>query len=290
VQLISRLAVQARASAHAQAARLPAWARRGLRIGGGPARLDLRLDDLDGAGTPESRRAGEGAPRPVGEWQSRVVDWFIAHGPVPVTVITRPGNPLLMELARFCHRLDVPVTVRTVAEGLGKRQAEDIVDAGARRVVVVGATPAAVAEVARARASRRAKVDIEAEVLANTTLDEARQLVTAGADGVRVALGWRGALPGPYPLRGVVASFSRTPPWTWSALEAMRATTGEEPGTPRAAGRCPAGTRVVLDAAGACSCPWKLGRVDRAGGWAALDLHRNEIAACSRECWHPEVA
>lgn len=296
MQLISRLTVRARAAAHAQAARLPRWARRGLRLGAGPARLDLRLDDLDGVGTPPPRRAGdadphrEGGARPVEEWQGRVVDWFIANGPVPVTVISQPGNPLLAELARFCHRLDVPVTVRTVAEGLGKRQAEDIVDAGARRVVVSGATPAALGEVARARASRHAKVDIEAEVPANTTLEEARGLVTAGADGVRVALGWRGALPGPYPLRGVVASFSRTPHWTWSALDALGAATGEEPGTPRTSGRCPAGARVVLDAAGACSCPWKLGRVDRAGGWAALDLHRGEIAACSRECWHPEVA
>jgi len=289
VQLISRLVVLARSSAHAQAVRLPGWVLRGLRLGGGPARLELRLDDLDGVGT-ESRRAGEGAVRPLGEWQSRVLDWFMPHGPVPVTVISRPGNPLLMELTRFCHRLDVPVTVRTVAEGLGKRQAEDIVDAGARRVVVVGATPAAVGELGRARASRRAKVDIEAEVLPNTTLDEARGLVTAGADGVRVGLGWRGALPGPYPLRGVVASFSRTPAWTWSALDAMGAAAGEEPGTPRTGGHCPAGTRVVLDAAGSCSCPWKLGRVDRAGGWAALDLQRHEIAACTRECWHPEVA
>ncbi len=289
MQLISRLVVQARSSAHARAARLPAWARRGLRLGGGPARLDLRLDDLDGAGTPESRRAGEGAPRPLGEWQSRVLDWFIPHGPVPVTVISRPENPLLMEVTRFCHRLDVPVTVRTVAEGLGKRQAEDIIDGGARRVVVVGATPAAMAELAHARSSRRAKVDLEAEVLPNTTLDEARGLVNAGADGVRVVLGWRGALPGPYPLRGVVASFSRTPPGTWAALDAMGAVSGDEPGTARTGGRCPVGSRVVLDASGACSCPWKLGRVDRAGGWAALDLQRQEIASCTRECWHPEA-
>lgn len=291
MHLITRIEVYGRAALHRRVGRLPAWLRRGLRQLDGPARLDLRLDDLDGldgVGRPEARREGETGARPLEEWRQRVVDWFITHGPVPVTVISRPENPLLTEVVRFCHRLDVPVSVRTVGAGLGKLQAEAIIDGGARRVVVTAPTVDAFLSLVEARMSRSARVDFEAEVQADATLDDARALVNAGADGVRVAAGWQGAVPGPWPLRPLIASFSRTAPGVWAALDEM-ARDGTSPGRARKHGHCGIGMRVVLDAAGASSCPFKSGQVDRDAGWAGLAGHRAQIAACTRECWHPEV-
>lgn len=288
MHLITRIEVHGRAALHRGVARLPAWLRRGLRQLDGPARLDLRLDDLDRVRTAEARREGETGSRPLEEWRQRVVDWFIAHGPVPVVVISRPENPMLMEIVRFCHRLDVPVSVRTVGAALGKLQAEAIIDGGARRVVVTAPTVDAILCLVEARTSRSARVDLEAEVQADATLEEARALVTAGADGVRVAAGWQGAVPGPWPLRPLIASFSRTAPGVWTALDEM-AREGTVPGRERKHGHCGIGMRVVLDAAGASSCPFKSGQVDRDAGWAGLAAHRAQIAACTRECWHPEV-
>lgn len=277
---ITRLQVQLRSAVHRRVLGLPTWL--GSKLGGGPARVDLRLDDLEG---------GTLAQRPLGEWQSRVLDLFMAHGALPVTVIVLPGNPLLGEIVRFCHRLDVPVTVRTIGVDLSDRVACAIVDGGVRRVVVRAPTVAAMVALGEARTSRRARLDIEAEVDATAGLEDARQWVAAGADGVRVVAGWRGAPPEPWPLREVIASFQRTEPAVWRALTAMRA---DALGVPREAGRCGIGARVVLDAEGARSCPWKGGEAARkpaedVGVWTALAGQRREIAACDRACWHPEA-
>ncbi len=287
MRIITRLQVLARAGAHRRVEALPAWIRGPLRRLDGPSRLDLRLDDLGGVGFGEL--PSRAAARPLEEWQTRVVDWFLAHGPVPVCVIGRPGNPLLKEMVRFCHRLEVPVSVRTTATSLGLPEAEAIIDGGARRVIVGEPTEEAFLALAAARASRSARVDLEAELHAGASLEQARALQAAGADGGRVVGAWRGTAPEPWPLRSLVASFSRTPAALWAALDDMAGGAAGEPGRARARGHCPIGARVVLDGEGASSCPWQPGRIGRDAGWAALAEHRADIAACTRECWHPEA-
>ncbi len=278
---LTRAEVQLRAAVSRRAGRWPAWVRSRLGRVDGPARIDLRLDDIDGGALL--------AQRPLGEWQSRILDLFMAHGPLPLTVIALPTNVLLAEVVRFCHRLDAPVTVRTVGAGLDDRAAGWIIDGGARRVVVATPTAGALEALVRVRVSRRAKVDVEAAVGPETALVEAKALMAAGADGVRVEPAWRGAPSGPWPLQDVVASFHRTDPAVWRALDAMVGPTSSPPGHARAGGHCGIGSRIVLDEAGVRSCPWKDGAVDRKGAWADLAAHRAAIAACDRVCWHVEA-
>lgn len=267
MNLISRARVQLRAAAQRRAAGLPAWAQ--ARVGAGPAALWVALDDA----------------QPLAFWQERVLDLFLAHGAVPVTVAADADCGSLAEVVRFAHRLDVPVTVRIGAAGLDAAVAAALVDAGARRVVVHAPRPEAFVALAAARASRGANVDLEAEVAADVGVSDARALVAAGADGVRVAAGWSGAPAEPWPLRELIASFQRTPPELWQALRRMGGQT--EPGAPRTGGSCAASSRLVLDAAGLHQCPWKSG--GGAADWAGLADQRAEIRACRRECWHPSV-
>lgn len=265
MNILSRARVQLRAAAHRRASSLPGW----LRRGGGPSSLWIALDGA----------------QPLQVWQDRVLDLFLAHGPVPVTIAADADCALLPDVVRFCHRLDVPVTVRTGAAGLDLRAAESLVDAGARRVVVLAPTAEAFVALVAARTSRGARMDLEAEATAAASITDARGWVASGADGVRVAAGWTGAPPEPWPLRDLIASFQRTPPELWRALSRMA---GEsEPGAPRQAGTCGAVSRLVLDSAGLHQCPWKSG--GGADSWAALDGQRAEIRACRRDCWHPSV-
>jgi hypothetical protein len=236
MNVITRLRVQARAAFHLRVSTLPGWLR--SRVPGGPALLLIELDDLAAVGE-------QGASRPLEEWQGRVLDLFLAHGPVPVTLVSRPENALLGDLIRFCHRLDVPVTVRTTSAGLNAAAAMRMIDGGVRRVVVEQPSVDAFVALAEAREVRKAKVDLEAAATPSTSVTEARAWVAAGADGVRVIAPWVNVPAEPWPLRDVVASFQRTPPEVWRGLKAMRSD-GGEPGHVRSSGHCDVGARLVL--------------------------------------------
>jgi hypothetical protein len=279
MNVITRLRVQARAAFHLRVSTLPGWLR--SRVPGGPALLLIELDDLAAVGE-------QGASRPLEEWQGRVLDLFLAHGPVPVTLVSRPENALLGDLIRFCHRLDVPVTVRTTSAGLNAAAAMRMIDGGVRRVVVEQPSVDAFVALAEAREVRKAKVDLEAAATPSTSETEARAWVAAGADGVRVIAPWVNVPAEPWPLRDVVASFQRTPPEVWRGLKAMRSD-GGEPGHVRSSGHCDVGARLVLDGEGARHCRWKSGRAGRDAPWKELAGQREAVQACDRECWHPEA-
>lgn len=285
MKALQQLLVRARAAGRA-------WrARRGLPAR--PGHVVLRLDGLDSPGPI----AGESS---LETWQERVVDTLAWTGVVPVRVVGRATHPHLAELARFANRLDCPVTVRTGAAGLDDRVACALVDAGTRRVVLVGDDAApAVAALARARREREATVDVLVEVPADRARalrDVAAAVRAEGADGVRLAAPWSGGpwrvdvVDGVAEARAWIASFHRA---DREALLALPDFSGDGPGTPRARGRCPvAGLRLELTPDGlARACPFKEGAVpvDGAATWAALAPHRAAIAACGRACWHPEL-
>lgn len=279
MKALTRLQIQGRAALHRRVGALPAWARRRLARLDGPARIDIALDDDGGP-----------AGRPLGEWQDRVLDLFMAHGVLPVTVMARPGNPVLGDLVRFCHRLEAPVTVRIVGAGLDERVAAEIIDGGARRVIVEEPTPTALHALAAVRRSRSARVDVEAALPPEASVELARELMAAGADGVRVEPGWRAPVSRSWPLRDVIASFNRTDAAVWPALDRLAAVGADvAPGHPRDGGACGIGARVVLDREGIRSCPWKDSATDQKGTWADLEAHRAAIRACDRVCWHPEA-
>lgn len=269
-----------------------AWrARRGLPAR--PGHLVLRLDGLDAPGPVP----GEA---PLEVWQEWVIDTLAWTGVVPVRVVGGATHPHLAELARFANRLDCPVTVRTGAPGLDDPVARALVDAGIRRVVIVGDEPApAVRALARARREREATLDLLVEVPADRARalrDVAAAVRAEGADGVRLAAPWAGGpwrvdvVDGVAEARAWIASFHRV---DREALRALPDFSGDGPGTPRARGRCPvAGLRLELTPDGlARACPFKAGAVPVAGAstWEALAPHRAAIAACGRACWHPEL-
>lgn len=279
MNVITRLRVQARSAIHLRVSTLPTWLRN--RLPGGPSLIVLELDDLAAA-------AGQGMARPLEEWQGRVLDLFLAHGPVPVTIVSRSSNVILGDLIRFCHRLDVPVTVRTTSLGLDAVGAMRMIDGGVRRVVVEQPIVDAFVLLAGARETRKAKVDLEAAALPSATVTDARAWGAAGADGVRVVASWTDVPAEPWPLRDVIASFQRTPPELWRGLNAMRKDSGT-PGHARSAGHCDVGARLVLDGEGARHCRWKGGRAGRDAPWKNLAAQREEVQSCDRECWHPEA-
>lgn len=282
-----------------------------LGLGGRPARLLVRLDDLDAPGTvPE-------ATLKLDDWFDaivRVVEW---GGALPVTVIGRADHRLLAEMVRFAHRLECPTTLRTSAAGLTRARADELVDCGLERVIVRVAgvsdavqeavlgeraedTRAAIAALKGARASRGAPLDIVLEI----AFDErgameieplVREARAQTVDGVRIAAPWAGGPYTPAPLDAALwlssqRGFDRTPAETYAALRGMR---GGGPGEPRTHGSCPVGVLQVelLPDATVRACPFK-GDTARLGdtmepAWAGLAQHRAAIRSCDRSCAHP---
>jgi len=254
--------------------------------------LVLRLDGFDAPGGAASGRA-----LTLEEWRAHVLDLLEIGGVVPVRIVATADHPLLPDVARFCARLECPVTVRTGGLGLGDRVAEALVDAGVRRVLLVGGDVGAVGALARARADRGARLDVVAEVPVGTSLEvEGAALRAAGADGIRVGLPWQG---GPWSAATVawldaaaahLASFHRSDP---SVLRAAGAFDGNGPGTPRTEGHCGVGgTRLELGPDGQVRCcPFQPGAValPRTDLAEALRPHREAIRACTRRCLHAEL-
>ncbi len=131
-------------------------AMRGL-AGGWPARLLIRLDDLDApdAGTglamaaaaetvrqPPASGNFKTAPgkwrihRREEGWQDLIVRIYSGAGVVPTRFVGRPGAPFLVPLVRFAHRLEAPTSLRTCGRGMTARLAEELVDAGLEEVWV----------------------------------------------------------------------------------------------------------------------------------------------------------
>lgn len=287
MKAIQQLAVRTRSAARAFRARhlRPGW----------PGHLVLRLDGFDAPGPVEARIDLAG-------WQERVVRLVRAMGPTPVRVIAAADHPWLVELVRFANRLECPVTVRTGPAGLGGREAAGLVDAGVRRVLVVGADPAgAVRALAQARGARGAVLDIVVEIPfaeAARFREIAGDARAAGADGARLGAPWTG---GPYSA-AQLAALAEAAEWVASfhrldreALAAAGAFGGDAPGTPRAEGHCPvAGLRLELRPDGtALACPFQPGAVAFDGEaealYEGLAAHRAAIRACGRACWHPET-
>lgn len=289
-------------------------------LGGRPARLVLRLDNLD-------------APGPIPAESLKIEDWYDAvirvvewSGALPVHVVARSDHPLLADVVRFAHRLECPTTLRTTAAGLTARRADELVDCGLECIVVrvagvseatqqavlgesVADTRRAIAALLAARVSRGAPLDIVLEVPFDArTAPELRALCeearTVGVDGVRLAAPWvggpfeRGALDALDCIVGQDGSFRRTPAGTVAAIRAMK---GDGPGVQRARGACPVGTLrlEILPDGTLLSCPFKGDRTrmptlnpsaTMALAWKALERHRDAIRSCDRACAHPELS
>lgn len=297
MKLLDQLALRARIARRRAAGR--------IGLSPLPASICLRLDGFDAPApvTPALDLAG---------WEERIIGLALRLGPVPTRVVAHADNPLLPDVARFAGRLECPVTIRTTAAGLDGPRARELIDAGLRRVVVVdaqgsslrrseeepGAAVTAVAALVAARELRQMRFDVVVELPA-ALLDEhadpeplAGPLRAAGADGVSVGVPW--SSPHPLPLEAFSrwhASFHRT---EGAAFDLLARLDGAGPGAARTKGHCPVGARrIELGADGAAyACPFKGGRVPL-GVEADLDGlagHRSEIAACRRECAHPDLA
>lgn len=135
------------------------------RGGAWPARLLIRLDDLDApeAGTGRAvEAAAEAAQRPLPQgtfqtapgkwrihrreegWQDLMLRVYAGAGVVPTRFVGRPDAPFLVSLIRFAHRLEAPTGLRTCGRGLTARIAEAWSDAGLGEVWVrlAGLSPA----------------------------------------------------------------------------------------------------------------------------------------------------
>jgi hypothetical protein len=307
VKALEQLVVRARTRVREERAR------RG--VGGRPARLSVRLDDLD-------------APGPVAADTAKLDDWYDAivrivewSGPLPAQLVARADHRFLADLVRFTHRLECPTTLRTTAAGVNARRADELVDCGLERILVrvagvsegvqqavlgesVADTRRAISALIAARASRGQPLDIALEVpFDERTAPELRALHeearAVGVDGVLVAAPWRGGPFSPAALAALswVAEqpepFRRTPS---DLAETLGRLTGGEPGAPRLRGACPVGAlRVELQADGSLhSCPFKADSVrigdTMAPAWKALDAHRAAIRGCSRTCVHPDLS
>ena len=132
---------------------------RAVRGGGGawPARLLIRLDDLDApdAGTGQAiASAAEAARRPPPQgtfqtapgkwrihrreegWQDLILRVYDEAGVIPTRFVGRPEAPFLAPLIRFAHRLEAPTGLRTCGRGLTGRIAEEWADGGLEEVWV----------------------------------------------------------------------------------------------------------------------------------------------------------
>ncbi|MCB9778864.1 MAG: hypothetical protein H6742_09905 [Alphaproteobacteria bacterium] len=319
------------------------WRRARARRGGAdaatvsPARLVLRLDDGDGGGP-----LGDADALTPSAWHRFVaaaVDWL---GPLPTTVIAirTGGSELATDLVRFAHRLECDTLLCTDGSGIDDARAGILVDSGLARLrvymggvsadvhrTVVGGELAdalgAVGSALRARADRRAALDVEVALPWTRPADaEARALAgwarEAGADGFRLVPPWRSAdLPSDPELIDQLVDgadrFHRTPAAAVAELHAMAAHADGQPGLARvhAPARrrrmaCPVGgLRLELTSHGllrACPfhAPMSTDFQQATQGRDPLDLaslvaqhagpHLAAIAACERACAHPELS
>lgn len=271
-----------------------------------PARLDLRLDDLDAPGP---------VPAPTLDldgWQARIVEVVQWAGALPVRIVSRADHPLLPEVVRFCHRLEMPTTLRTNARGLDRAKAEELVDRGLERCIlrvaglddrlqgeVLGDTAseadAALAALVLARHSRVAQISVLVEIPFDArTAPGLRSLFSwargKGADGVVLAAPFRGtSVPGDALsfARGERAPFHRSQREVLDVIEKI-----DGIGSKRSGGTCPTVNRLEILPDGAVrGCPFKegLGQGPIAEAWSATAAHRAAIRACDRQCGHPEL-
>lgn len=291
MKIFEQLALRARSRSRRTLARY-APGRASVR----PASITVRIDGLDAPPAPLAGAASDELAGGLDGLQARFVALVMETGPVPVRVVGRSTNALLVEVVRFCWRLECPVLLRTDAAGIDDGMALALVDAGLRRVELVAggsdvAAEAAVTALVGARKKRDARLDIVVErATGRGFVDAAGALRAAGADGVRLAAPWAGAAPeGRDEVAEWKASANRTEPGVLAALGRFD---GAGPGAARAGGACAVGgERLELGPDGRiASCPFQEGAVvlgeDAAAAIDALGPHRERIRACGRECVH----
>lgn len=247
MKLLESLRIRARSSLRA---RLP--------LGERPSRLDLRLDGFDGPGN---------VPAPtldVDAWQERVAEFVMWAGPMPARIIGEASHPGLPDLVRFCHRLEMPTTVRTGPAGLTEDRATELLDRGMAtcELVVAGLddeAESAARALVHARHVRAGQLSVRLHV-AGVSAPSAQAVAQARALGVDV----------------VVAS----PPWL-----------GPDglPGARREGGHCPVAQRrvLLLPDGTVTSCPYKPGAARVLP--PDLSAHRQAVRACDRACTHREL-
>ncbi len=293
MKLLETLRIRAASAARRRAAR--------FGVGERPARLDLRLDGFDAPTT-----AGAGAALRVDQWQERLVEYLQWVGPTPVRITAHAGHPFLPDLARFCHRVEMPVTVRTGPAGLDVARAEELLDRGMHVCELVTERIDAEAEAAlralvHARHDRALPLTVHVHVpIHEGSADGARGVFAAarglGADAVVLCPPWQGVALGPSARAGVAAALGEGWPLQGTgrlAREVLVALAPGGPGAPRSGGNCAlGGTRLVLEPDGAARvCPFHPGLATGplAESGAALAAHRAAIRRCDRRCGHPEL-
>jgi hypothetical protein len=291
-----------------------------------PARIVLRLDDLDpppstelfpGAGGSTPRNA----PRPDGEPPAAdaLVAALAQAGAVPVHLVARATHDDLVPLARLAMRLDAPVHIRTSASGLDAAQAAALLDARPVEIHVrvagtsdavqgavlgedVATGIAALTHLMRARHAAGAATRILAAWVPSEdgapqlrgVFDQARR---AGLDGVVIVAPWTG-MPVGDALRAALAwadtqhaPFHATPPAVRAWLADM--TADGAPGLPGRRGACPiADVQWDLSTPGCVrACPFQPdpAPLDAESWHPALAAHRDRVRSCGRRCAHPDV-
>lgn len=299
MKLLESLVIRGRARARAR-----------LNRGDRPARLDIRLDDLDAPGVvPDGALDLDG-------WQARIVEVVQWAGAMPVRIVSRADHELLPDIIRFCHRLEMPTSLRTNARGLDRRKAEELVDRGLGECILrvaglddqiqgeilgdsASEADVAIGALVLARHSRVAQIGVVVEIPFDArTARGVRSLIAwargKGADAVTLASPFRGSPTDAYMNEAIEvyedesAPFRRTNRAVLARIERL-----DGVGAPRPGGRCPVSSRLeLLPDGSARSCPFKAGRGEGAiaEAWAALAGQRGEIANCDRSCGHPELA
>ena len=269
-------------------------------IGDRPARLDIRLDDFD-APAPVS-----GTPLRVDQWQERIVEVLQWVGPLPVRITASAAHAFLPDIVRFCHRLEMPVTVRTGSAGLDVARAEELVDRGMARCELVvselgGGEEAAVRALIHARHSRAAPLDVHLHLaLAEGNAAHVKHVFpkarALGVDSVVLCAPWQGAAWSAGAGAGIGEALGEGWPLQGTssvAREALERMDGGGPGGLRSGGHCAlGGLRLALAPDGMANiCPFKPGSTagPLAESGRALSDHRKAIRSCGRVCGHPEL-
>ncbi len=292
VKLLETLRIRAASAVRRQRARVGRADR--------PARLDLRLDDFDADGV------AAGPALSAEAWQERIVELLLWAGAMPVRVVARADHALLADTVRFCHRLEMPVTVRTGPEGLDESRAAELVDRGMARceLVVNGldeVAEAALRALVHGRNSRAASLTVHVHLVvdersathAASVFERARSL---GVDAVVLAAPMKPSGLSSAAKAGVAAALAVGWPLQGTstvAAEALSRLDGAGPGAPRTSGKCNlGGLRLALGPDGVgYICPFKPGRASGPLSEASESLaaHRDAIRRCDRHCGHPEL-